>query len=142
VRLLFFFAKSAAPIIEESPPIKVTIIDLKKIPAFKSEPGGGGGGAPAPAPAPKPEAPKAAGPKMAAPKPAPRSKAPKVVARPAPAVPAPSPISEVGKGDNGAHRNTRGEGVRGASGVGGGSLLSVPRNGGSPGHRPLADRTE
>ena len=87
--LLFFFAKNAVPIIEEPLPIVVTIIDLKKIPTFKSEPGGGGGGAPAPAPAPKPEAPKAAGPKMAAPKPAPRSKAPKVVARPAPAVPAP-----------------------------------------------------
>jgi TonB family protein len=87
--LLLFIARSAAPIIEESPPIQVTIVDLKKIPAFKSEPGGGGGGAPAPAPAPKPEAPKAAGPKMAAPKPAPRAKAPKVASRPAPAVPAP-----------------------------------------------------
>lgn len=87
--LLFFFARSAAPIIEEPPPIVVTIIELKKLPAFKSEPGGGGGGGPAPAPAPKPDAPKAASPRMAARKPAPRATAPKVVARAAPAVPAP-----------------------------------------------------
>jgi TonB family protein len=88
--MVFLLFRNATLDIQDTPPIEVTIVELKEIPAFKSERGGGGGGAPAPARAPKAEAPKPAAPAKRAPRVvSPRPRAPKVVARATPAPPKP-----------------------------------------------------
>ncbi len=93
--LLFLFARNAPIENIETPPIQVTIVDLKKIPEFMSRPGGGGGGSPAPKPAPKAEIPKpTAAPKPARRAAAPKPTAPKVVARSTVPVPKPAPKPE------------------------------------------------